>query len=167
VQTCITLADEALVLSANRVRNGYAGRVNYDRESRCFIVAKTRLNYLDIKTVVVSCGTCAGSIAKNESPERKFSCGCRLLGSTMSFCSKVEVAAPVVGRDRYSLHVSRSACHSPMKTAINCPCVVEFQLMGQTTQNERCWVANPARWRRTRPADILCTQSPTQQRGNK
>ena len=93
-------------------------------------VANT-LNYLDIKTVVVSCGTCMDQLQKYEF--EKIFPGCRLL-DIHEFLLEKGVKLQGVTGTRYMYH---DPCHSPMKTYQ--PLKVVNELMGQTvTQNERC-----------------------------
>jgi FAD/FMN-containing dehydrogenase/Fe-S oxidoreductase len=115
--------------SAGRADQGekitVANRVLFHR------VANT-LNYLDIKTVVVSCGTCMDQLQKYEFD--KIFPGCRLLDIheyLMEKGMKVEGAKGV----RYMYH---DPCHSPMKT--HAPMKVVNELMGRDDieLNERC-----------------------------
>ncbi len=93
-------------------------------------VANT-LNYLDIKTVVVSCGTCMDQLQKYEF--EKIFPGCRLL-DIHEFLLEKKVALAGITGTRYMYH---DPCHSPMKTYQ--PMKVVTQLMGtEVTQNERC-----------------------------
>jgi Fe-S oxidoreductase len=93
-------------------------------------VANT-LNYLDIKTVVVSCGTCMDQLSKYEF--EKIFPGCRLL-DIHEFLLEKQVALEGITGTRYMYH---DPCHSPMKTYQ--PMQVVKQLMGtEVTQNERC-----------------------------
>ena len=93
-------------------------------------VANT-LNYLDIRTVIVSCGTCMDQLAKYEFG--KIFPGCRLLDIHEYLLEKgvrVEGATGV----RYMYH---DPCHTPMKTYA--PLAVVNELMGASvTANERC-----------------------------
>jgi Fe-S oxidoreductase/FAD/FMN-containing dehydrogenase len=93
-------------------------------------VANT-LNYLDIKTVIVSCGTCMDQLQKYEF-ERIFP-GCRLLDIheyLMEKGVKLEGASGV----RYMYH---DPCHTPMKT--HAPIKVVRELTGQPVEvNDRC-----------------------------
>ncbi len=93
-------------------------------------VANT-LNYLDIKTVVVSCGTCMDALMKYEFD--KIFPGCRLLDIheyLMEKGVKVEGARGV----RYLYH---DPCHTPMKT--HKPIKVVNELMGApVAPSERC-----------------------------
>ena len=93
-------------------------------------VANT-LNYLDIKTVVVSCGTCMDQLLGYEF-DRIFP-GCRLLDIHEYLLEKGVALAGVKGV-RYLYH---DPCHSPMKTYK--PLEVANRLMGQPVAlNERC-----------------------------
>ena len=89
------------------------------------------LNYLDIKTVIVSCGTCMDQLQKYEF--EKIFPGCRLLDIheyLMEKGLKLEGANGV----RYMYH---DPCHSPMKTYA--PLKVVNTLMGEDVeQNDRC-----------------------------
>ncbi|MBK1692442.1 DUF3683 domain-containing protein [Ectothiorhodospira mobilis] len=94
-------------------------------------VANT-LNYLDIKTVIVSCGTCMDQLLKYEF-ERIFP-GCRLLDIHEYLLEKgVTLENGVEGR-QYLYH---DPCHSPMKT--HNPLKVANALMGQpVVHSDRC-----------------------------
>ena len=93
-------------------------------------VANT-LNYLDIRTVVVSCGTCMDQLQKYEF-ERIFP-GCRLL-DIHEYLMEKGLALEGVQGVRYMYH---DPCHSPMKTYQ--PVKVVSQLMGQDVpRNDRC-----------------------------
>ena len=93
-------------------------------------VANT-LNYLDIKTVIVSCGTCMDQLQKYEFD--KIFPGCRLLDIHEYLMEKDVKLAGVAGV-RYMYH---DPCHTPMKT--HQPMKVVNQLMGGgVQQNERC-----------------------------
>ncbi|HET6265572.1 MAG TPA: (Fe-S)-binding protein, partial [Usitatibacter sp.] len=93
-------------------------------------VANT-LNYLDIKTVVVSCGTCMDQLQKYEFD--KIFPGCRLLDIHEYLMEKELKLAGVEGV-RYMYH---DPCHSPMKT--HKPLTVVNALMGQDVAlNDRC-----------------------------
>lgn len=93
-------------------------------------VANT-LNYLDIKTVVVSCGTCMDQLLKYEF-ERIFP-GCRLLDIHEYLMEKNYSLDGVSGK-KYVYH---DPCHSPMKTYQ--PLKVTEALLGTTvTESERC-----------------------------
>jgi Fe-S oxidoreductase len=93
-------------------------------------VANT-LNYLDIKTVIVSCGTCMDQLLKYQF--EKIFPGCRLLDIHEYLLEKgVKLQTPT-GK-RYMYH---DPCHSPMKT--HAPLKVVNELMAApVTLNDRC-----------------------------
>jgi FAD/FMN-containing dehydrogenase/Fe-S oxidoreductase len=93
-------------------------------------VANT-LNYLDIKTVIVSCGTCHDQLQHYQF-DRIFP-GCRLLDIHEYLLEKGIELGGVTGV-HYMYH---DPCHTPMKTYP--PLKVVSQLMGQpVTLNDRC-----------------------------
>ncbi len=93
-------------------------------------VANT-LNYLDIKTVVVSCGTCMDALLDYEFD--KIFPGCRLLDIHEYLMEKGVQVAGVEGV-RYMYH---DPCHTPMKT--HQPLKVVNALMGTPVAlNDRC-----------------------------
>jgi len=93
-------------------------------------VANT-LNYLDIRTVIVSCGTCMDQLQKYEF--EKIFPGCRLL-DIHEYLLEKGVKLEGVNGVRYMYH---DPCHTPMKTYQ--PLKVVNQLMGvPVKQNERC-----------------------------
>jgi FAD/FMN-containing dehydrogenase/Fe-S oxidoreductase len=93
-------------------------------------VANT-LNYLDIKTVVVSCGTCMDQLLQYQFD--KIFPGCRLLDIHEYLLEKGVKLEGVQGT-RYLYH---DPCHTPMKTYP--PIKVANQLMGtDVLLNERC-----------------------------
>ncbi len=93
-------------------------------------VANT-LNYLDIKTVIVSCGTCMDQLLKYEFD--KIFPGCRLLDIHEYLMEKGLKLEGVTG-ERYMYH---EPCHTPMKTYSGIK--VANQLMGSEVRlNERC-----------------------------
>jgi Fe-S oxidoreductase len=97
-------------------------------------VANT-LNYLDIKTVVVSCGTCYDQLQKYEF-ERIFP-GCRIM-DIHEFLMEKGVRLEGVTGTRYMYH---DPCHSPMKQ--HAPLKVVNALMnaevnGRVEKNDRC-----------------------------
>jgi Fe-S oxidoreductase len=93
-------------------------------------VANT-LNYLDIKTVIVSCGTCLDQLEKYEFG--KIFPGCRLL-DIHEYLLEKGVALDGVDGVRYMYH---DPCHSPIKTRP--PMQVVSGLMGPAVAlNERC-----------------------------
>jgi FAD/FMN-containing dehydrogenase/Fe-S oxidoreductase len=91
----------------------------------------TTLNYLDIKTVVVSCGTCMDQLLKYEFG-RIFP-GCRLL-DIHEYLMEKGVKTQGVPGVRYLYH---DPCHSPMKT--HAPTAVANALLGQPVlPSDRC-----------------------------
>jgi len=89
------------------------------------------LNYLDIRTVIVSCGTCMDQLLKYEF-EQIFP-GCRLLDIHEYLMEKGMSLEGVEGV-QYLYH---DPCHSPMKT--HAPTSVASKLMGQAVQlSDRC-----------------------------
>ena len=93
-------------------------------------VANT-LNYLDIKTVVVSCGTCMDQLQHYEF-DRIFP-GCRLL-DIHEYLMEKDVKLAGVSGISYMYH---DPCHTPMKTYQ--PMKVVNQLMGSEVKlNDRC-----------------------------
>jgi Fe-S oxidoreductase len=93
-------------------------------------VANT-LNYLDIKTVVVSCGTCMDQLQKYEFD--KIFPGCRLL-DIHEYLLEKNVRLEGVTGVRYMYH---DPCHTPMKTYQ--PLKVVNELMGSDVKlNDRC-----------------------------
>ncbi|MHB1246870.1 MAG: DUF3683 domain-containing protein [Sulfuriferula sp.] len=93
-------------------------------------VANT-LNYLDIKTVIVSCGTCMDQLLKYQF--EKIFPGCRLL-DIHEYLLEKGVKLEGVNGTRYMYH---DPCHTPMKTYQ--PMKVVNQLMGEEVKlSERC-----------------------------
>jgi Fe-S oxidoreductase len=93
-------------------------------------VANT-LNYLDIKTVIVSCGTCMDQVMKYEFD--KIFPGCRLL-DIHEYLMEKGVALEGVNGVRYMYH---DPCHTPMKQYA--PLAVVNKLMGTDVPlNDRC-----------------------------
>ena len=89
------------------------------------------LNYLDIKTVIVSCGTCMDQLQKYEFG--KIFPGCRLLDIHEYLLERGVKLEGVTGT-RYMYH---DPCHSPMKT--HAPMKVVNALMAAPVAlNERC-----------------------------
>jgi Fe-S oxidoreductase len=89
------------------------------------------LNYLDIKTVIVSCGTCMDQLTKYQF-EQIFP-GCRLLDIHEYLLEKGVKLEGVAGT-RYMYH---DPCHTPIKTMS--PIKLANALMGgSVTLNERC-----------------------------
>ncbi|AEK58156.1 MULTISPECIES: DUF3683 domain-containing protein [Acidithiobacillus] len=93
-------------------------------------VANT-LNYLDIKTVIVSCGTCMDQLLKYQF--QQIFPGCRLL-DIHEFLMEKGVALDGVEGVQYLYH---DPCHTPMKTYK--PLEVAGQLLGQDVRaSDRC-----------------------------
>jgi FAD/FMN-containing dehydrogenase/Fe-S oxidoreductase len=91
----------------------------------------TTLNYLDIKTVIVSCGTCMDQLQKYEF--EKIFPGCRLL-DIHEYLMEKDMRLKTVTGTRYMYH---DPCHSPMKTYK--PLEVTNKLMGtEVALNDRC-----------------------------
>jgi FAD/FMN-containing dehydrogenase/Fe-S oxidoreductase len=91
----------------------------------------TTLNYLDIKTVVVSCGTCMDQMLKYEFG-RIFP-GCRLL-DIHEYLMEKGVKTEGLDGVQYLYH---DPCHSPMKT--HAPADVAHALLGQPVlPSDRC-----------------------------
>ena len=84
-------------------------------------VANT-LNYLDIKTVIVSCGTCMDQLLKYEF--EKIFPGCRLL-DIHEYLMEKGVRLDSVSGEKYLYH---DPCHTPMKT--HAPLKVANALLG-------------------------------------
>jgi FAD/FMN-containing dehydrogenase/Fe-S oxidoreductase len=93
-------------------------------------VANT-LNYLDIKTVIVSCGTCMDQLQKYQF--EKIFPGCRLLDIHEYLLEKNVKLAGVEGT-RYMYH---EPCHTPMKT-YNSLDVVKTLMGTDVPLNDRC-----------------------------
>ncbi len=93
-------------------------------------VANT-LNYLDIKTVIVSCGTCMDQLLKYQF--EKIFPGCRLL-DIHEYLMEKGVKLDGVEGVQYLYH---DPCHTPMKT--HTPIKVANTLMGQDVKlSDRC-----------------------------
>ncbi|MDP2761078.1 MAG: DUF3683 domain-containing protein [Sideroxyarcus sp.] len=93
-------------------------------------VANT-LNYLDIKTVIVSCGTCMDQLLKYEFD--KIFPGCRLLDIHEYLLEKGVKLEQATGV-RYLYH---EPCHSPMKTYSSLKVVSEL-MAAAVPLNDRC-----------------------------
>jgi Fe-S oxidoreductase len=107
-----------------------ANQITTDNRVLFHRVANT-LNYLDIKTVIVSCGTCMDQLLKYQFD--KIFPGCRLL-DIHEYLLEKNVKLQGVSGVRYMYH---DPCHSPMKTYQ--PQQVVNQLMGTNVPlNERC-----------------------------
>jgi len=111
-------------------QDGKANQITTDNRVLFHRVANT-LNYLDIKTVIVSCGTCMDQLLKYQFD--KIFPGCRLL-DIHEYLLEKNVKLKGVEGVRYMYH---DPCHSPMKTYQ--PQQVVNQLMGTDVPlNERC-----------------------------
>lgn len=89
------------------------------------------LNYLDIKTVIVSCGTCMDQLLKYEF--EKIFPGCRLL-DIHEYLMEKGVSLEETDGVKYMYH---DPCHSPMK--VHNPVQTASTLMGQDVQlADRC-----------------------------
>ncbi|HSQ04687.1 MAG TPA: DUF3400 domain-containing protein, partial [Burkholderiales bacterium] len=89
------------------------------------------LNYLDIKTVIVSCGTCMDQLVQYEF-EQIFP-GCRLL-DIHEYLLEKGVRVSGVSGVRYMYH---DPCHTPMR--VHAPLKVANELMGSEVRlNDRC-----------------------------
>ncbi|MDD5384048.1 MAG: FAD/FMN-binding oxidoreductase [Gallionella sp.] len=107
-----------------------ANQITTDNRVLFHRVANT-LNYLDIKTVIVSCGTCMDQLLKYQF--EKIFPGCRLLDIHEYLLEKgVKLEKPT--GVRYMFH---DPCHSPMKTYQ--PLKVASELLGvDVPLNDRC-----------------------------
>jgi Fe-S oxidoreductase len=97
-------------------------------------VANT-LNYLDIKTVVVSCGTCYDQLQSYEF-EKVFP-GCRII-DIHEFLMEKGVRLEGVTGTRYMYH---EPCHTPMKTYASSKVLstlMNEELNGKVEKNDRC-----------------------------
>ncbi len=91
----------------------------------------TTLNYLDIKTVIVSCGTCMDQLEKYEF--EKIFPGCRLL-DIHEYLLEKGVRLEGVAGVRYMYH---DPCHTPIKTQQPMK-VVNALMGGDVTLSDRC-----------------------------
>ncbi|MGZ8256481.1 MAG: DUF3400 domain-containing protein, partial [Gallionella sp.] len=107
-----------------------ASQITTDNRVLFHRVANT-LNYLDIKTVIVSCGTCMDQLQKYQF--EKIFPGCRLLDIHEYLLEKNVKLAGVAGT-RYMYH---EPCHTPMKTYKSMD-VVQTLMGTDVTLNERC-----------------------------
>ena len=107
-----------------------ANQITTDNRVLFHRVANT-LNYLDIKTVIVSCGTCMDQLQKYQFA--KIFPGCRLLDIHEYLLEKNVKLAGVDGV-RYMYH---EPCHTPMKTYKSLD-VVNTLMGTDVPLNERC-----------------------------
>jgi FAD/FMN-containing dehydrogenase/Fe-S oxidoreductase len=107
-----------------------ANQITTDNRVLFHRVANT-LNYLDIKTVIVSCGTCMDQLLQYQFD--KIFPGCRLL-DIHEYLMEKGVKLQGVTNTRFMYH---DPCHSPMKT--HQPLKVASGLMGVDVRlNDRC-----------------------------
>ena len=105
-------------------------QISSDNRVQFHRVANT-LNYLDIKTVIVSCGTCMDQLMKYEFD--KIFPGCRLL-DIHEYLMEKNIKMQGVEGQTYMYH---DPCHSPMKTYD--PMKVTNSLLGQEALlSDRC-----------------------------
>ena len=105
-------------------------QISTDNQVLFHRVANT-LNYLDIKTVLVSCGTCMDQLLRYQF--EKIFPGCRLL-DIHEYLMEKGVALSGVKGVQYLYH---DPCHTPMKT--HQPLKVAATLMGQDVKlSDRC-----------------------------
>jgi len=107
-----------------------AAQITTDNRVLFHRVANT-LNYLNIKTVIVSCGTCMDQLQKYQFD--KIFPGCRLL-DIHEYLLEKEVKLEGVTGTRYMYH---EPCHSPMKTYPSQK-VVDTLMATHVPINERC-----------------------------
>ncbi len=107
-----------------------ANQITTDNRVLFHRVANT-LNYLDIRTVIVSCGTCMDQLQKYQFD--KIFPGCRLL-DIHEYLLEKKVKVESIAGVRFMYH---DPCHSPMKSYQ--PLKVVNELMGtDVALNERC-----------------------------
>ena len=107
-----------------------ANQITTDNRVLFHRVANT-LNYLDIKTVIVSCGTCMDQLLKYQFD--KIFPGCRLL-DIHEYLLEKNVTLKEVQGTRYMYH---EPCHTPMKT-YKSQQVVDTLMGTRVPLNERC-----------------------------
>ena len=107
-----------------------ANQITTDNRVLFHRVANT-LNYLDIKTVIVSCGTCMDQLLKYQFD--KIFPGCRLL-DIHEYLLEKNVTLKEVQGTRYMYH---EPCHTPMKT-YKSQQVVDTLMGTDVPLNERC-----------------------------
>jgi Fe-S oxidoreductase len=105
-------------------------RISTDNRVLFHRVANT-LNYMDIKTVIVSCGTCMDQLQQYQF--NKIFPGCRLL-DIHEYLMEKGVSLQGVQGQRYLYH---DPCHTPMKT--HAPLAVANALLGSDVRlSDRC-----------------------------
>ncbi|MBL8488345.1 MAG: DUF3683 domain-containing protein [Rhodocyclaceae bacterium] len=139
-QAMLYHAGAVTVLPPGYLCCGYPQTSNGDEDQGQAITTRNRvlfhrvantLNYLDIKTVVVSCGTCMDQLLKYEFD--KIFPGCRLLDIHEYLMEKGLRLEGVTGA-KYLYH---DPCHTPMKA--HNPAKVVGRLMGQDVPlSDRC-----------------------------
>ena len=139
-QAMLYHAGAVTVLPPGYLCCGYPQTSNGDEDQGQAITTRNRvlfhrvantLNYLDIKTVVVSCGTCMDQLLKYEFD--KIFPGCRLLDIHEYLMEKGLRLEGITGT-RYLYH---DPCHTPMKA--HNPVKVVGRLMGQDVPlSDRC-----------------------------
>ena len=107
-----------------------ASQITTDNRVLLHRIANT-LNYLDIKTVIVSCGTCMDQLQKYQFD--KIFPGCRLL-DIHEYLLEKNVTLKNVSGTRYMYH---EPCHTPMKTYKSLE-VVKTLMGTDVPLNERC-----------------------------
>ena len=107
-----------------------ASQITTDNRVLFHRIANT-LNYLDIKTVIVSCGTCMDQLLKYQFD--KIFPGCRLL-DIHEYLLEKGVKVQAASGIRYMYH---EPCHSPMKT-YQSQKVVDTLMATHVPINERC-----------------------------
>jgi len=107
-----------------------ASQITTDNRVLFHRVANT-LNYLDIKTVIVSCGTCMDQLLKYQFD--KIFPGCRLL-DIHEYLLEKGVKVQAASGIRYMYH---EPCHSPIKT-YQTQTVVDTLMATHVPINERC-----------------------------
>ena len=106
-------------------------KISTDNQVLFHRIANT-LNYLDIKTVIVSCGTCMDQLLQYQF-ERIFP-GCRLLDIHEYLLEK---GITLENADNDTQYLYHDPCHSPMKT--HNPLKVASELLGKAVQlSDRC-----------------------------
>jgi len=121
---CCGYPQSAAGLEASGRRITMENRVLFHR------VANT-LNYLDIRTVILSCGTCMDQLVKYELSD--IFPGCRLL-DIHEYLMEKGVTLPAAEAVKYLYH---DPCHTPMKTYA--PTRVASSLMGrEVLLSDRC-----------------------------